>query len=305
MRSLIVLLVLLSLIHAADNETPIKRYLNLGAEATCPGNILQMNATSSDGLPAYDVELRLVLYLPYQGLRAIAHTGEDGLASVQLTKNGSYRIYINTDKYNHEKYVEFDYPALCPPPPPQEFLVNASADCESNLTLIRVSKSGAPLPGVFVWAENWSTVTGQGGVAVFPLMEGQIYIRAAKENFSSKEFYSLITCAPPLECYFDSDCPGDAYCNGGTCFNISGECGYPLNHTWVLHQCCMDSDCGDGFNCADNTCFVLPPPEQNISIGNITENATNHTAEPEDETADGACAAAALLGFISLIFAAR
>jgi len=311
-RLLPILLLLLPLGSAfalesnASQEASITRFLYLNASASCPGNVLLMNATASDGLPAYDVELRLVLYLPYQGLRALQHTDENGLASVELTKNGSYRIYIGTDRYEHEKYVEFEYPLMCPPPPPKQMNVAIAPDCEDmRLRILAASnETGAPLDGVFILAENWSSFTGQSGEVLVPFEKGYVFIRAERANYTPREFYFDARCLPPPECLSDGDCDALELCEGGNCTNVTGECGYPDNHTWVAYACCEDADCGNGsMICTNNSCVEIPLPLASLpsnitSLANLT-NQTNATgnesgADGEEMTA-GACAGALIL----------
>ena len=118
MRIFVLLLLLWSFSMAA--EADIVYYLGLEMETSCPGDILSVDAIASNGEPAPDVELRLVLHEPFQGLRALKHTDSDGHTFFELTRNGTYRIYINTDAYNHETYEIFQYPESCPPPPPEQ-----------------------------------------------------------------------------------------------------------------------------------------------------------------------------------------
>ncbi len=297
---------------SAAEDANITRYLYLEASASCPGNVLLMNASGSDGLPAEDIELRLVLYSPYQGLRALQHTDENGLASVELTKNGSYRIYMSTDEYNHEKYVEFEYPLMCPPPPPKQMDIAIEPDCADMRLKISVTsnETGAPLEGVFILAENWSSFTGQSGEVLLPFEEGYVYIMAERANFTPQEFYYLTSCAPPPECIVHSDCEPDEYCSGGGCMALSGDCGYAENHTWFVYQCCTDSDCGNGsLQCLNNTCIMkaVPPepPEGNASNVSETQNQTASVANEsgaQENNGSGACAGAMILTACLLTF---
>ena len=294
----------------AVDDANITRFLSLDLTASCPGNILLMNATASDGLPAPDVELRLVLYLPYQGLRALQHTDKDGLASVELTKNGSYRVYMNTDLYEHEKYLEFDYPLMCPPPPPKQMDVSVEPDCgDMRLSITsRANATGAPLEGVFILAGNWSSFSGKSGLVSVPFEKDFIFIRAERANYTSQEFYFDARCLPPPECLIDSDCDGFEFCGaGGNCENVTGVCGHPENHTWVAYWCCEDSDCGnESMLCENSTCMMKPlppePPIQNLTnatnqtnAANLTNATGNESGGTEGETPAGACATAFIL----------
>ena len=295
MRALLFALLLLPLVFA-DNDT-IKRTLTLKNSASCPGDILLMNATASDGSPAPDVELRLVLYYPFQGLRALQHTNESGLASVQLTKNGTYRVYINTDEYYTPQYVVFEYPKMCPPPPPKQFDIEAFADCADNLTAIRATANGTPLDNVTITSEKWSSVTGDSGTVHLPLEEGYLFVSAKKPGYLTKEFYVYVTCAPPFECEDDSGCSGNQYCSGGSCINLTGSCGYASNHTWFVHECCSDDACGFRMECRNNTCFAKPSPV----TPNITRNDSNATAVPDEEESPPCAFPLAALGIVLLL----
>lgn len=296
MRFLVLLVILLPLAFA-DNETVIKRSLTLTTSASCPGDILLMNATASDGKPASGVELRLVLYEPFQGLRALQHTDGDGLASVQLTKNGTYRVYINTEDYNAPQYVTFKYPKLCPPPPPQDYEISAEADCRNNQTIIRASANGTPLSNVTVQSEKWSSVTPESGKVTFPLEEGYLFLTSSRPGYSTKQFYVFVTCEPEPECEDDLSCAENQYCSGGSCLNLTGDCGFTANHTWFVYECCSDSACGAGFGCRNNSCVAKPVPP----APNITENGTkNETGEPE-KPEPGACPSVAALGLLLLL----
>ncbi len=297
-------------------EANITRYLSLSLTSSCPGNMLLMNTTASDGLPAPDVELRLVLYLPYQGLRAIQHTDKDGLASVELTKNGSYRVYMNTGLYEHEKYVEFDYPRMCPPPPPKQMDVSVEPDCDAMRLSItaRANATGSPLEGVFILAGNWSSFTGKSGLVSIPFEKDFIFIRAERANYTGREFYFDARCLPPPECVSSSDCDGFEFCGpSGDCENVTGVCGYPENHTWVAYGCCEDADCGnENMFCANNTCEIKPlPPEPPIlnpaneinqtNATNLTNATGNESGGTGEEAQSGTCAGMILLSAFTIL----
>src|SRR5262249_25503201 len=145
--------------NLSDNIT-ITRFIKVAASASCPGNTLTMNLTTSDGAPATGVEIRLVLYEPFQGFRGLEHTDQNGIATIELTKSGKYRISLFTRDYDYDPYTEFDYPSLCPPPPPKQMNISVEPDCGRDITLVTASYNGTPLQGVFVSGENWSSLTG-------------------------------------------------------------------------------------------------------------------------------------------------
>jgi hypothetical protein len=163
-------------------------------ESTCPGNILNVDAIASNGQPAPDIELRLVLYEPYQGLRALKHTDANGQTFFELTRNGTYRIYINTDAYNHEQYEVFDYPESCPPPAPKQMHVAATKDCENALLVVNVTDGGIPLENVFVRSLHWSSMSGGTGAVALPLEEDDYFIILEKSGYSPQTIFLEEPC---------------------------------------------------------------------------------------------------------------
>jgi hypothetical protein len=282
MRFFVLLLVLVSL---ASADLP---NLTLTTGKTCPGSILWMNATGPDGQPAAGVTLRVVLYDPYQGLVALRNTTEDGSASVGLTMNGTYRVYINSQDYAHDEYVELPF-TLCPPPPPKSVEVGFYPDCNSSSVLISLTSDGAPLVGAFVSTQNWSSLTGSTGNVSFPFSGGDVLIRVKKAGYAEIFVFETVDCNPP-ECRTHDDCADDEYCVAGTCMNVTGICGYPQNHGWVHYACCSDSDCENGsLRCVNRTCVAYQPPPV---PANITKNAS---AAPASPSSAGSCAGAAAI----------
>ncbi|MBU0532470.1 hypothetical protein KKB44_03175 [Candidatus Micrarchaeota archaeon] len=284
-------LFLISLTFAA-NVTP---FLNLELETSCPGNFLNITTILSNGTAAADVELRLVRHIPYQGLRAIQHTNENGTASVELTNTGEYRIYIeNSDYYNSDTFVEFNYSEMCPLPPPEEFNLSIEVNCNASILKITASKDGIPLENVFINTQNWSSLTGTTGTVFFLLEEGWTLIRANKSGYVYKESIINIVCTPP-ECITDENCTYNQYCFNESCINLTGVCGYPENHSWIGYECCEDGGCEMNFVCLNNSCISLPPQPENIN--NVSLNQTVSQEEP----AEPPCIAALLLLFILLL----
>ncbi len=266
---LILFLLVLAAVSFADDLTVV-RFMNVSTGTSCPGDWLYMNATDSQGMPVPDVELRLVLYDPYQGLRALEHTDQNGLASVQLTRAGQYRLYIYTnDSYNHDQYVVFDYPAMCPPPPPKDMDVSVSVDCNDSIVSISAASGGAPLSGVFISAQDWSSMTGDSGQVTMPLQEGDIFLNATKQGYASQAFYYTVSCGPPPQCTDSSQCADDQACRAQECVDLNGTCGYASNHAWVSYACCSDSDCGNLSMCVSNSCVPKEMPPF-IHAGNNT-----------------------------------
>ncbi|MFN7991092.1 MAG: hypothetical protein U0R44_02940 [Candidatus Micrarchaeia archaeon] len=302
---LLLCLFALSVLCFASNETNITRFLDVSLNTSCPGNLLTAVATSSDGLPAAGIELRLVLYEPYQGLRALQHTDQGGMARFELTKAGKYRLYIYTKNYNHDQYAEFAYPALCPPPPPRQMNITALPDCGKGILLVRAADAnGTPLEGAFISVQDgrsWSSLSGKSGEVSFPLDEGDIFINASRGNYSTVGFYSTVDCTPP-ECLEDGQCASNQYCSEEKCVEAVGTCGYPANHSWVHYTCCSDTDCGNASMCINNTCILRPPPPQPQNITNLS-NATptaknalpNETVNEGGKGVAGGCLGSALL----------
>jgi len=287
MRILLFLFLLISFSFSLN----VTHFLNIETETACPNNDLVMTAIASNGLPAPDIELRVVLYSPYQGLRAVKTTDVDGIAIAELTKTGLYRIYINTEFYNHDDFVEFNYTELCPAPPPKQFNVSVTPLCNQSRMMVQVSDGDDPLQDVFVRTLNWSSTTNNNGQVIFPLDEGYVYIVANKSGFVLQEFWIDINCTPeppppPPECLQNPDCAFNQICENETCMNISGTCGYAENHSWINYECCEDTDCGYKMICANKTCIIKPEP--------VLENLTN-TSETEEEIPEPACALSVLL----------
>lgn len=166
----------------------ITYWVDLSTEASCPGDILTVDATASNGVPASDVELRLVLYEPFQGLRALKHTDAHGQTFFELTKNGTYRIYINTDVYHHDKYITFEYPEMCPAPPSQQMLVGVEMFCDSSLMKINITDGTSPLANVFVQSKYWSTMSGSTGTVFLPLEEDDYFLFFERRGYNSGTF---------------------------------------------------------------------------------------------------------------------
>lgn len=237
-----------------------------------------------------------MLYAPFQGLRALKHTDEQGMTFVELTKPGEYRIYMQAEDYNHPQYVEFRYPEMCPPPPPKSFNVSIEPDCNNSQLMVTVTENGEPLEGVFIRTEEWSSLTQSAGRVPFPLEEGLVFISANKSGYSYQEMFVDIDCTPP-ECLEDEDCAFDQYCADENCTNVTGTCGYAANHSWISYECCSDSDCESGFECLNNSCVLKPPPPPPVNVTNVTEEniSTNETLPPGEEEQVAVCPAAILL----------
>ncbi len=300
-----VFLLILAAVSFPDNATVV-RFMNVTTGTSCPGDWLYMNATASDGTPAPDVELRLVLYEPYLGLRALEHTDENGLASVQLTRTGHYRLYMYTNDYNHDDYVEFDYPSLCPPPPPLGMNVSVSVDCADRIVSITAASNGTPLSGVFVAAQEWSSLTGDSGEVSIPLQEGDLFINATRQGYTSQAFYYTVSCVQP-QCTDPSQCSDNQACLAQECVNLTGSCGYAANHTWNGYACCTDSDCGALSRCVGNTCVPreMPPFIQNQDKTNVSSSPANNSSELPSPSKPNACLGSILLLGIVYALSAR
>lgn len=267
MRLLLFIILLASFSYS---QPEITRALDVSADVICPGNHLVLKAVDSAGNPAQNVELRLVLYYPYQGLVALGNTDQNGLLEFILTKTGTYRIYISTKNYNHAGFAEFQYPELCPPPSQPEFDISVEPDCIKKTVVISVSDNG-PLKDVIITTDFWSSATSSTGKAIFPLEEGLLSIRAYLENYIEKNLSVEIDCRGP-ECTDNSQCAFNQICENETCFTLEGECGYAENHSWVFHECCNDGDCSGGGICENNSCIAEPE---------ITEMLETETSEEQ------------------------
>jgi hypothetical protein len=265
--------------------------MNMTTSLSCPGNILMINTTSSNGIPPAGMELRLVLYEPYYGFRGLTHTDSQGRASIELSRAGLYRIYPNTRDYDSPDYFEFPYPELCPPPPQARIFVELERDCDRKTVKVSVTSGGEPLENAFVTAGDWSSLTGPTGNVSFHFTEGWTLITAEKKGYANQSISVLLSCA---ECQTDDDCPADRYCYDGNCTLLNGTCGYAANHTWVKFGCCSDSDCGNSSICTNNTCMLLPPPPPE----NETPKNESVPAAPQEQPKGGACASAILAALL-------
>jgi len=292
MRTACILLLLVSLASAAHLP-----FLNLSLSAGCPNDWLRAFAFDQNGTPVPDLELRLVLWEPYYGLRALNHTDADGSAYFQLKLPGTYQVYPVSNLYQYDKYTELNYTVMCPPPPPKQMEIIVEGDCNASVMRIDALENSTPLEGVFISSGNWSSLTGSSGEAVFPLVEGLVAIHAEKKGYDKKDISKEISCAPPPECLMDEGCTSNKFCQGGKCENVSGECGYPENHTWVRFGCCNDSDCGNESVCTNKACVQIPPPAPNA-------NNTDQTNTPPPDWPANGCAGAGII-ILSMLLVAR
>lgn len=303
MRLVLFLLLILSFSFAQN----VTYFLNVSAQVQCPEDILLMKAIASNGKAVPGIELRLVLHYPYQGLRAVQTTNSSGEASAKLTKPGEYRIYIKTEDYNHPQFVTFNYSQLCPEPPPKSFNLTVAPDCNSSLLIITANDSGTLLEDVFIRTLNWSSFSGPSGSVAFPLEEGYVYVQANKTGYFEQAFWTNVSCRPPEpeplpECLENSSCASSQYCSNETCMNLTGECGYPDNHSWVEYECCEDADCGYKMICENNSCVLEPVPEPNITNTSQNESAVPVMEEKSEEIPIWAVAAAVLILFAVILF---
>lgn len=190
---LIALLLIISSLSMAANTT---YRLDLTMETSCPGDVMTVDAIASNGQPAVDVELRLVLYEPYQGLRALKHTSSSGQTFFELTRNGSYRVYVNTEEYNHEKYYPYEYPELCPPPPPKHMVVAGEINCDSRIMKINVSDNDGPVENVFVNSLYWSSMTGKAGTISLPFEEDDYFLSFSRTGYNDGTVLFENPCYP-------------------------------------------------------------------------------------------------------------
>jgi hypothetical protein len=80
----------------------------------------------------------------------------------------------------------------------------------------------------------------------------------------------------------NDDCDDDEYCDvpsgqpGGSCKDVSCECGLVAGHACTEYQCCVDSDCEQGEKCINHGCVSgdLEGPDSGFIGDNSTLNAT-------------------------------
>ncbi len=279
---LLALLILVAISNAQLNLT-ITRALSLEMNTTCPGDILHVYAVASDGTPVPDAELRLVLYEPYLGLRALQHTDQAGDASFELKATGYYQVYVRlvNDTYNHPNYFDFNYTSKCPPPPPKKLSVEITKNCASGVLVLNISSGSGPEGDVLVTSPQWSSLSGSDGTAVIPFEQGYVLLHLEKAGFTGVNISERILCSG---CLADFDCADDERCDNSSSscvpVNATGPCGFFYDHAWYPYQCCQDADCGNGngLACLNNSCVVKAPiqPIMNNSIQNISiQNNTN------------------------------
>ena len=89
------------------------------------------------------------------------------------------------------------------------------------------------------------------------------------------------TTGQTAECLSNDDCEDFEFCSGGNCINVTGECGYAANHTWVPYGCCADTACEDFEFCSE---------EHNCTgVTGECGYAANHTWVPYECCADSDC----------------
>jgi hypothetical protein len=294
---LAMLLALCSLAYPATE--PDKEYLNLEFDTSCPGNNLQVTA-SAGGKPAVDVELRLVLYEPYQGLRAIAHTDKDGEAHFYIEKVGKYRIYPNNEDYEIDSQFEnFFFTKLCPPPPPKEMEISTELDCEAGLLMIEASHAGEPLSDVLIVGSQWASYTQSDGKTFLPLDGNTLGFNATKTGYADESIGTGTRCS--FDCLSDDDCEMEEFCDVGDCKEVIplGDCGRAKEHEWVPYACCDDSACDEGLVCRGYICVVLPPAQNDTNESGGTAGNETESGEAEGLDIEGCIAPAAFIALLS------
>ncbi len=124
----------------------------------CPENLLQIVIKSKDSKPVSDVEIRLILYEPYQGLKQQKVTDQDGKAVFNMSKelDGKYQLQFEKTGYLKPDDVFFDFVhCKVETPPPvldlmipdktevgKEFIAKATKDskaCDSCVIVVKDS----------------------------------------------------------------------------------------------------------------------------------------------------------------------
>ena len=82
------------------------------------------------------------------------------------------------------------------------------------------------------------------------------------------------------ECNTTSQCAVDQFCDNNVCSNVTGLCGYAVNHAWVSYQCGPEPGCPlcpQGNNCVDHKCTQsaqITVKGKNLVGGNETITVT-------------------------------
>ena len=101
---------------------------------------------------------------------------------------------------------------------------------------------------------------------------------------------------PPPECTTDADCATTQVCSGGSCMDITGQCGYAQDHTWVQYECGKEEGCDEcpqGLVCVEHECKPGSIEGEDGVVGDTQDVTTEVGDEPcrncdvEIKTPDG------------------
>lgn len=147
----------------------------------------------------------------------------------------------------------------------EQLSIAFSPSCEENI--VTVTSHGDPVNGAEVAVTDTSpsaaTIalgsTSADGIFAFSDCGRTVKIRASKSGYTTEHItQDLIPCEECVqpECIEDTDCPGDALCDDGSCVSIPCECGQLVDHECVEYDCCSDEQCDEGQICTDNVCVA-------------------------------------------------
>jgi len=111
------------------------------------------------------------------------------------------------------------------------------------------------------YAGYWDTIHSEwtdditGTISYTPAENGTYLFSFSRPGYYPIDMEFIINDC--YECLVDADCADDQMCVSRTCINLTGECGYPLNHSWVEYECCENIDCADMETCENAECVPL------------------------------------------------
>ncbi len=141
----------------------------------------------------------------------------------------------------------------------------------------------------------FTTNTAAGILCAPTTCQGDQEVRTACDGVGSCVAGAPIPCAPYLcnaegsacrtSCASDSDCQGDAYCDGGTCLEDRAQ-----GTACQRNEQCLSNSCVDGVCCAQASCGTCEACNVAGAVGTCTI-AVGHTCTPADACyTSGTCA---------------
>jgi hypothetical protein len=247
-----------------DDDDDEKKRMSVDYEFICPGDKVLFNATKAGGDPLSGVSIKVIYKEPpFFGTVGTVTTDATGTADITLTQNGTYKLKATRSGYHMvEKTFEF---TTCP----SEYECIVDEDCE-------------PLDECTEEYRCEPVECECGYVSDHQCIEYECC-----DDEDCPEGQDCIDNICRDECYEDDDCKSTEYCDiqegadGGSCEDVTGDCGYAENHVWVTYECGDEPGCPacpeDGY-CEDYVCVYrnLTCPESGLlgseQTCHVTEN---------------------------------